>query len=138
MSTAGQTVRSDLFVRLDDLSPDERKFILDAQNGILALRFQEAQADVTAAQHRCRYAEEAVKEQTRKRESAEVYLQATKDAAATGSRPSRSHYVAVTYDEDCGQFSAVFANLRAFGNSPEEACKHFDQLWVEGHYRETL
>ena len=152
MSDIHQSLRPEVFVRLDDLTPDEREFVVKMQNGILAARFQEATLDAETALQRRNYVEAAAKEQTLERENAEIRLQAAKDLAARDaeahkkqladnleySRPSRTRYIAVSYDEERGKFVAAYSEIRATGNSPEEAFRNFDQLWLEGHYHDTL
>jgi len=147
-----QVIRSDIFVRLSDLTPAEREFVLKMQNGILAARFQEATLDAETAMHRRNYVETAAKEQALERENAEIRLQAAKDLATReaearqkqlanqleSKRPSRTYYVTMSYDEGRAKFVATCSEIRAYGNSPEEAFRNFDQLWLEGHYRDTL
>ena len=152
MQPVYQLLRPEIFVRLDDLTPAEREFVVKMQNGILAARFQEATLDVEVAEHRRAYAEAAAREQAVEKENAELRLQAAKDLAAREaeaarkqladnleySRPSRTRYVTVSYDGERGKFVATYSEIHATGNSPEEAFRNFDQLWLEGHYRDTL
>ena len=147
-----QVIRSDIFVRLGDLTPAERDFVLTMQNGILAARFREATLDAETAEHRRNFVEASAKEQDIEHQNAELRLQAAKDLATREaearqkqladnleySRPSRTHYVTMSYDEERAKFVATCSEIRAFGNSPEEAFRNFDQLWLEGHYRDTL
>lgn len=152
MQPVYQSLRPEVFVRLDDLTPAERQFVVKMQNAILAARFREAALDVEVAEHRRAYAEAAAREQVTEREDAELRLQAARDLAAREaeatrkqladnleySRPSRTRYVTVSYDEERGKFVAAYSEIHATGYSPEEAFRNFDQLWLEGHYRDTL
>ena len=147
-----QSLRPEVFVRLDDLTSAEREFVVKMQNGILAARLQEAVLDAETATHRRSYVDGAAKEQALERENAEIRLQAAKDLAARDaeahkkqladnieySRPCRTHYVTMSYDEDRGKFVATCSEIHATGNSPEEAFRNFDQLWLEGHFHDTL
>jgi len=147
-----QSIRPEVFIRLDDLTPAEREFVVKMQNGILAARLQEAVLDAETAMHRRSLMEGSAKEQALEFEDAKIRLQAAKDLAARDadahnkelaetieySRPSRTRYVAVAYDEERAKFVAAYSEIHATGNSPEEALRNFDQLWLEGHYHDTL
>ena len=147
-----QTLRPEVFVRFNDLKRAEREFVVKMQNGILAARFREAMLDVETAEHRRNFVQASAREQTLERQNAEIRLQAAKDLAAREAearqkqfaddleyaRPSRTHYVTMSYDEERAKFVATCSEIRAYGNSPEEAFRNFDQLWLEGHYQDTL
>ena len=147
-----QTLRPEVFVRLDDLTRAERKFVVKMQNGILAARFREAMLDVETAEHRRNVVQTSAREQALEEQNAEIRLQAAKDLAAREAearrkqladnlecaRPNRTNYVIMSYDEERAKFVATCSEIRAYGNSPEEAVKNFDQLWLEGHYQDTL
>ena len=124
------------------------------QNGILAARFREAGRWMwKPAEHRRNFVEASTREQALERENAEIRLQAAKDLAAREAEarteatspttsntpgPAGPDYVTMSYDEERAKFVATCSEIRAYGNSPEEAFRNFDQLWLEGHYQDTL
>ena len=131
MSDTQQIFQSDIFVRLSDLTPDERTFVIDAQKGILATRFQEAALNAEIARIRLQYAKDEV-----------AYSQTMHERQLADAqeyhRPSHAHYIAVSFDEERGLFQVAYSEIRAYGDTPEAACRNFDQLWQDGHYRQTI
>jgi len=134
-------------VDLRDLTPEERGRFIDLQLRILDTRRQEAEADAVSAIYRANAEQDWAKRAAICREQDEIKLaeqqesqsrdQKYRDLVETRERewqrPSRMHYVEVTYDEERKQFAATYCGVTAYGDSPEMACDNFDHLWLYGN-----
>jgi len=132
-------LRQDVVLDLRDLTQEERTRFLDLQMRILEARHREAEADEEASKHRaeraliCREAEELkLAEQKESQAREQKYRDMLETREREWARPSRMHYVEVTYDEQRKQFAATYCGVTAHGDSPEMACDNFDHLWLYG------
>lgn len=131
--------RQDVALDLRDLTPEERRQFLGIQMKILEARNREAEADWEASTHWAKRAAVCREQEELKlanQKADEAYNQKYRDLAETRERewqrPSRMHYVEVTYDEERKQFAATYCGVTAYGDSPEMACDNFDHLWLYG------
>ena len=139
-------LRQDVVVDLRDLTPEERGRFIDLQLRILDTRRQEAEADAVSALYRATAEQDWAKRAAICREQDEIKLAEQKESQSRDqkyrdlvetrerewARPSRMHYVEVTYDEERRQFAATYCGVTAYGDSPEMACDNFDHLWLYG------
>lgn len=139
-------LRQDVVVDFRDLTPEERGRFIDLQLRILEIRRQEAEADAVSAMYRadagkdrakraaiCREQEELkLTDQKAEQARQEKYRDLVETREREWQRPSRMHYIEVTYDEERKQFAATYCGVTAYGDSPEMACDNFDHLWLYG------
>lgn len=132
-------LRQDVVLDLRDLTQEERTRFLGLQMRILEARHREAEADEEASKHWaeraaiCREAEELkLAEQKESQAREQKYRDMLETREREWARPSRMHYVEMTYDEQRRQFAATYCGVTAYGDSPEMACDNFDHLWLYG------
>jgi hypothetical protein len=132
-------LRQDVVLDLRDLTQEERTRFLDLQMRILEARHREAEADEEASKHwagRAAIRREAEELKLAEQKDSQAREQKYRDMLETRerewARPSRMHYVEMTYDEQRKQFAATYCGVTAYGDSPEMACDNFDHLWLYG------
>lgn len=135
-----QQVRQDVVIDLRDLTPEERQLVLDHHLATLSNRYREAEADRMAAEEwakRAAICREQEELKLANQRAEEVHNHKYHDMVETRERewqrPSRMHYVEVTFDEERKQFVAAYCGVTAYGDSPEMACDNFDHLWLYGN-----